>query len=119
MLDVAIRSAVPTDFESICALNLAEVQHTSAMDMARLGELNALSCYHKVACLGGIVSAFLLAMCNTSSYQNENFEWFSKKYARFIYVDRIVVSSVARGLGLGPVCTKICSAMPEPAPFRW
>ena len=101
MSDIAIRSAVPTDFETICALNLAEIQHTSAMDMARLGELNALSCYHKVACVGGIVSAFLLAMRNTSSYKNENFEWFSQKYARFIYVDRVVVSSVARGLGLG------------------
>jgi uncharacterized protein len=98
---VLIRPAAPTDFETICALNLAEVQHTSAMDMTRLAELNAISCYHKVACLGGIVSAFLLAMCNGSSYRNDNFEWFSKKYARFIYVDRVVVSSASRGLRLG------------------
>jgi uncharacterized protein len=96
-----IRTAAASDFETICALNLAEVQHTSAMDVARLVELNALSCYHKVASLGGIVSAFLLAMCDGSPYKNENFEWFSKKYARFIYVDRIVVSSASRGLRLG------------------
>jgi hypothetical protein len=50
---VVIRTAVPRDFETICALNLAEVQHTSAMDVARLVELHALSCYHKVASLGG------------------------------------------------------------------
>lgn len=98
---VAIRPAVLKDFASICALNLSEVQHTSAMDMTRLVELDAISCYHKVACLGGIVSAFLLAMCNGSSYKNDNFEWFSKKYALFIYVDRIVVSFAARGLRLG------------------
>jgi len=98
---VVIRPAAPTDFETIYALNLAEVRHTSAMDMARLAELNALSCYHKVACLGGVVSAFLLAMCNGSPYKNDNFEWFSKRYARFIYVDRIVVSSASRGLRLG------------------
>jgi uncharacterized protein len=96
-----IRAATPRDFETICALNLAEVQHTSAMDVARLVELNALSCYHKVACREGIVSAFLLAMCNGSPYKNDNFEWFSKRYARFVYVDRVVVSSAARGLGLG------------------
>jgi len=100
---VVIRPAVPTDFETICALNLAEVRHTSAMDIMRLVELNDISCYHKVACLDGIVSAFLLAMCNESRYKNENFEWFSKKYARFIYVDRVVVSSVSRGLRLGPL----------------
>jgi predicted GNAT superfamily acetyltransferase len=101
MPSVVIRSAAPMDFESICALNLAEVQHTSAMDLTRLVELNAICCYHKVACLGGIVSAFLLAMCSGSPYRNDNFEWFSKKYARFIYVDRVVVSSAARGLHLG------------------
>lgn len=98
---VVIRPAGLTDFASICALNLAEVQHTSAMDMNRLVELDAISCYHKVACLGGVVSAFLLAMCNGSSYKNDNFEWFSNKYALFIYVDRVVVSSASRGLRLG------------------
>jgi uncharacterized protein len=96
-----IRAAAPTDFEAICALNLADVQHTSAMDVGRLTELNALSCYHVVASLGGIVSAFLLAMCDGSAYKNDNFEWFSKQYARFVYVDRVVVSSASRGLGLG------------------
>ena len=101
MPSVVIRAAVPSDFETICALNLAEVQHTSAMDVARLAELNAISCYHKVASVGGIVSAFLLAMCNGSPYKNDNFEWFSKKYARFIYVDRVVVSSASRGQRLG------------------
>jgi len=95
-----IRAAAARDFETICELNLAEVQHTSAMDVARLVELNVLSCYHKVASLGGIVSAFLFAMCNGSPYKNDNFEWFSKRYARFIYVDRVVVSSASRGLGL-------------------
>jgi predicted GNAT superfamily acetyltransferase len=97
---VVIRPAAQTDFETICALNLAEIQHTSAMNTTRLAELNAISCYHKVGCLGGIVSAFLLAMCDGSSYKNANFEWFSKKYARFIYIDRIVVSSGSRGLRL-------------------
>ena len=100
MPDVVIRSAAPRDFEAICALNLAEVRHTSTMDTSRLVELDGLSCYHKVACLEGIVSAFVLAMCNGSAYKNDNFEWFSKKYSRFIYVDRIVVSSASRGLRL-------------------
>lgn len=101
MPNVVIRAAVPSDFETICALNLLEVQHTSAMDLTRLTELNAICCYHKVACLDGIVSAFLLAMCNGSPYKNDNFAWFSKRYTRFIYVDRVVVTSASRGLRLG------------------
>jgi predicted GNAT superfamily acetyltransferase len=98
---VVIRAADSGDFETICALNLAEVRHTSAMDVARLVELNALSCYHKVASVDGAVSAFLLAMCSGSLYENDNFAWFSKQCARFIYVDRVVVSSNSRGRGLG------------------
>lgn len=99
--NVVIRDAAVEDFESICALNLAEVQHTSAMDLPRLVELNALSCHHKVAVRDDIVSAFLLAMCDGASYVNDNFEWFAARYARFIYVDRVVVSSACRGLRLG------------------
>jgi predicted GNAT superfamily acetyltransferase len=96
-----IRDAAPGDFERICALNLAAVQYTSPMDPARLAALDQLSCYHKVASIDGGVCAFLLAMCSDAPYQNENFEWFARKFAQFIYIDRIVVSSAARGLRLG------------------
>ena len=101
MQNVAIRTAAPGDFDTICGLNLAEVHHTSPMDTTRLAALDAISCYHKIVSLNGIVSAFLLAMCNESAYENENFAWFSTRYPRFIYVDRVVVSSGSRGLGLG------------------
>jgi uncharacterized protein len=96
-----IRDAAPSDYEIICTLNLAEVQHTSPMDAARLAMLGNLSCYHKVACVNGSVSAFLLSMCNGAPFENDNFAWFARKYTRFIYVDRIVVSSAFRGLRLG------------------
>lgn len=102
-MNVEVRAAAPADFPAICALNLAEVRHTSAMDVARLGDLNALSCYHRVACLNGVVSAFVLVICSGASYKNENFEWFSSRYPRFMYVDRIVVSAAARGRRLGSI----------------
>jgi uncharacterized protein len=98
---IVIRDAERSDFQTICALNLAEVQHTSPMDSARLATLADLSCYHKVACVNGSVSAFLLAMRNGAPYDNENFAWFARRYTRFIYVDRVVVSSAFRGLRMG------------------
>src|SRR3979409_1538719 len=58
MKSVVIRDAAPSDYEIICTLNLAEVQHTSPMDAARLATLGNLSCYHKVACVNARVSAF-------------------------------------------------------------
>jgi predicted GNAT superfamily acetyltransferase len=100
MQSVAIRDAAASDSQSICALNLAEVQHTSPMDLARLATLGNLACYFKVACVDGCVSAFLLAMCSGSPYENDNFSWFARKYTRFIYVDRVVVSCAFRRLRL-------------------
>jgi hypothetical protein len=105
-MSVVIRAASSADFPAICALNLAEVQHTSAMDVGRLTDLDALSCHHRVVCLDGVVVAFLLAICSGAQYKNENFEWFAKRYPRFMYVDRIVVSTAARGQRLGSILYK-------------
>lgn len=101
MPTIEIRAATPADFDDICALNLADVQHTSAMDRARLGELHALAAYLKVACIDAAVSAFLLAICAGSKYENENFAWFAARFERFLYVDRIVVAAAARGMHVG------------------
>jgi predicted GNAT superfamily acetyltransferase len=101
MPSVVIRDTTASDFEVICALNLAEVQHTSPMDAASLVALANLACYHKVACVDGAVTAFLLAVCSGARYENVNFTWFSRKFTRFVYVDRIVVSPAFRGLRLG------------------
>ena len=101
MQSVVIREVAPSDFETICSLNLAEVQHTSPMDKECLIALDRLSCFHKVGCVDNRVAAFLLAICNDAPYENSNYEWFARRYPRFVYVDRIVVSSDFRGLSLG------------------
>ena len=101
MSAVVIRNAAAGDFESICSLNLAEVQHTSPMDAARLGVLDQMAAYHRVGTVNGRVVAFLLAIRSGAPYANDNFEWFARRNASFLYVDRIVVSADARSLRLG------------------
>ena len=100
-MDIALRDADASDFGAVVALNLSEVSHTSPMDEARLRDLDAIACYHKVATVDGAVAAFLLAMKAGCGYVNENFEWFAARYTTFLYVDRIVVGSSYQGLGLG------------------
>ena len=46
-------------------------------------------------------STHALLSSNGAPYENDNFSWFSKLYQRFIYVDRVVVSSECRGQRLG------------------
>ena len=101
MQNATIRNAAASDYETVCALNLAEVQYTSPMDAVRLAALANLSCYFKVACVDGRVSAFLLAMASGAPYQNDNFSWFAQRYLQFIYIDRVVVSAAIRGQRLG------------------
>ncbi len=101
MQALVIKDAEVTDYPQICDLNEQHVQHTSAMDLSRLAQLAAWSCYFKVACTRTTVRAFLLAMDDRSAYPNENFAWFKQRYASFVYVDRIVVSSQTHGLKLG------------------
>lgn len=101
MADVILRAAAAGDFARIVALNDSEVAATSAMDLARLGLLDALAAYHRVVELDGRVAAFLLAMDEGAAYDNDNFRWFAARYPRFLYVDRIVVDAEHAWLGLG------------------
>jgi hypothetical protein len=48
----------------------------------------------------GQIDAFLLAFDQSADYDSPNFLWFRERYARFVYVDRIVVAESARGRGL-------------------
>jgi predicted GNAT superfamily acetyltransferase len=47
----------------------------------------------------GNLDAFLLAFDQGAHYDSPNFLWFRSRYPRFVYVDRIVVASSARGQG--------------------
>jgi hypothetical protein len=45
-------------------------------------------------------AALLIAFDQDADYDSPNFLWFRERYARFVYVDRIVVASAHRGNGL-------------------
>jgi len=92
MTDISIRRAVEADFGRIVELNEAVVDKTSPMAEDGLRELARMASYHKVAVAAGRVAAFLLAMRESAPYVNDNFDWFSARFSRFLYVDRIVVA---------------------------
>ena len=47
----------------------------------------------------GEAEALLVAFDQGADYDSPNFLWFRQKYARFVYVDRVVVAGAARGRG--------------------
>jgi len=96
-----IRTAAATDFDAIVELNLESEHFLSPMDRSRLVHLDAMAALHLVAEAHGEVSAFLLAFREGAHYDSPNYRWFDTRYVRFLYIDRVVVSSRARGTGLG------------------
>lgn len=96
-----IRDAVAADFVQILALNEASVRFLSALNLDRLSALHRASAYHRVIEANGEVCAFLLALREGAAYDSANYVWFSAHYPRFLYIDRVVVSTSVRGQGLG------------------
>jgi predicted GNAT superfamily acetyltransferase len=97
-----IRPADTTDRPAILALNLASEALLSPMDAARLVALESEASYHRVAVgTDGFIAAFLLAFREGAAYDSPNYRWFSARYERFLYVDRVAVSDAHQGRGLG------------------
>jgi predicted GNAT superfamily acetyltransferase len=78
-----------------------------ALNNAHAAELSWLEPDGLAALLGqafharriGAVDGFLLALDERASYDSPNYQWFRARYARFVYVDRVVVAPAARGRG--------------------
>lgn len=96
-----IRHATTDDAEAIAALNEVFVSVTSPMDAERFLELFALSDFCLVAETPDAVLGFVIAMKSGLPYENGNYQWFEARVPDMVYVDRIVLSSGARGQGLG------------------
>jgi Predicted acetyltransferase, GNAT superfamily len=96
-----LRDATPADFAAILALNAAFVSVLSPLDGERLARLHAEAALHRVVEQDGQVAAFLLALREGAAYDSPNYRWFAQRYARFVYVDRVVVSGAMRAHGVG------------------
>jgi hypothetical protein len=82
--------------ETLLVLNNAHAQELSWLEPALLQHLV------KQAFLArriGNLDAFILALDQDAKYDSPNFLWFRARYSRFVYVDRVVVASSARGRG--------------------
>jgi predicted GNAT superfamily acetyltransferase len=81
---------------AMLALNNDHAQELSWLEPARLQYLVEQSFLARRI---GNLEAFLLAFDQDAHYDSPNFLWFRARYPRFVYVDRIVVASTARGRG--------------------
>jgi predicted GNAT superfamily acetyltransferase len=101
MSDRELRAVMATEIseplgQTLLALNNAHAQELSWLEPVRLQRLVEQAFLARRI---GNLDAFLLAFDQDADYDNPNFRWFCARYPRFVYVDRIVVASSARGQG--------------------
>jgi predicted GNAT superfamily acetyltransferase len=95
-----LRPPVAADAAAVLALNHADVQYLAPMDGPRWSLLSGSATFARVAEVDGEVAAFVLVFAPTDVYDSLNFAWFRERYARFWYLDRIVVSPQFRRRGI-------------------
>lgn len=85
------------DLTPLVALNNAHATELSWLNADGMATLVRRS-FRARAAGGG--AGFLLSFDQDADYGSPNFLWFRERYARFVYVDRVVVDPAARGRGL-------------------
>jgi predicted GNAT superfamily acetyltransferase len=85
----------------VLALNDESVRFLSPLSSERLVHLHRQAAIHRVIEAEGNVIAFLLAFREGAHYDIVNYQWFASRYARFLYIDRLVVSRRLRAKGAG------------------
>ncbi len=105
---LTLRAPTRADWPRMLELNLASERELSALDEQRLDWILSLAHSAVVAGSGQELSGFALAIAPGTAYDSENYRWFSARFERFLYLDRIVVAESQRRHGLG---TRLYDAM--------
>lgn len=100
---MVIRPVTDDDLDEILALNNGAVPAVNRLAAADLEWFGAVAHSFLVAPTGtGGVAGFVIGLDGPGlGYDSLNYAWFSERYERFVYVDRIVVAESGRGGGVG------------------
>lgn len=89
-----------SDFDAALTLNNLNIPAVGQLDRAQLEFLLEHSLY-AFAIGEQQLHAFCITFASGAPYTSVNYQWFSKKYIDFVYLDRIVVSENMRNQKLG------------------
>ncbi len=97
---LALRDAEARDLDATLVLNEAVVPAVNSLDPDRMRWFFRTADYCRVVNRGGELLGFMIGFFEGSDYASDNYRWFSARYERFAYVDRVAVSDSARRLGV-------------------
>jgi predicted GNAT superfamily acetyltransferase len=97
MTPTLLRAVATDDQPALLALNNAHAAALSWQSPVQFSALLAQACWARTS---GAGDALLIALDQDATYDNPNFAWLAQRFARFVYIDRVVVSAPAQGRGL-------------------
>ncbi len=114
--EVTLRELTRADWPRLLALNEASARELSVLDELRLAAILPFTHISLAAESAGELVAFALAMAPGTAYDSPNYRWFSDRFERFLYLDRIAVADGQRRRG---VATQLYDAIETTAaPFE-
>jgi uncharacterized protein len=96
-----LRPVHDRDVADVLALNERNVVALAPMDESRLHALRGLADRFDVIDVDGVFGGFVVTFEAGTSYDSENYRWFSDRRDDFYYLDRIVLHEDVRRRGLG------------------
>ena len=96
-----VRPVVADDLPRLLEINQANVPAVGSVDADRFAFIVDESPIALAVEVDDDVAGFCLVLGSDSAYDSVNYRWFTERYDRFMYLDRVAVDAVARGQGLG------------------
>src|SRR5271168_3231485 len=109
-----LRDVTQADRPRLLELNAESVQMLSELDDQRLDFILELARRSLVAELDGEIAGFAIAIAQGTGYDSDNYRWFSERYERFLYLDRIAIDAGWRRHGLGGALYEAMEATAAP-----
>src|SRR3546814_20367691 len=110
-----IRDVSEHELDALLTLNNAASRRILPMDRDQLAFFFECAAYFRVAVIDGALAGFLIALTEDANHESDNFNGFKQRFARFLYLDRLMIPKSQRRAG---VCRNMCAQPPNSAEGR-
>lgn len=101
-MQMRIKRIAPKEYDFVLELNRKNVEFLFPMDRALLDFFVDRAAIFNVLYAEDVPAAFLIALREgLREYDLHVYQWFSRRYETFFYVDQIVIDAPYRGMGIG------------------